>query len=121
MKTLQQVFDDINRADVFYGVEVNSVTVERGSGDTPLHIVSNWGDVDAIRVLVANGADIDKRGEDGFTALHVAAEQNRLEAVKCLVSLGAANLENDDGDTPRQLAEVLGRDAVCQFLADHGF
>jgi ankyrin repeat protein len=121
MKTLQEVFDEVNHADVFFGAQVDSVNTTRFSGETPLHIVANWGDAEAILILVQNGADINKRGEDGFTPLHFAAEQNRLDAVKCLVSLGAANLMDDDGDTPLKLARVLGHNEIVQFLEEHGF
>ena len=121
MKTLQQVFDELNHADVFYGVRVDSVDTTRQFGETALHVVSNWGDAEAISLLVRNGADINLRGEGGFTPLHYAVEQNRLEAVKRLVSLGAESLTNDDGDTPAQLAMVLGHKEIALFLEAHGF
>jgi uncharacterized protein len=121
MKSLKQVFDEINYADVFFGSVVDSVHTERNFGETALHIVAIWGDVEAIAVLVENGADINKQGEEGFTPLHYAAEQDHLEAVQCLISLGAKNLRNVDGDTPKELAQVLGHDAIFNYLSNHGF
>jgi ankyrin repeat protein len=121
MKTLQQVFDEVNRAGVFLDVEVSSVRTERFDGETALHMAAKWGDVEAIKVLVSNGADINKRGEEDFTPLHYAAEQNKLEAVKCLVSLGAANLKERLGNTAAQLAKTPGHEAVYQFLVTNGF
>jgi uncharacterized protein len=121
MKTLQQVLDEVNHAGVFHDVEVSSVHTERFDGETALHVAAKWGDAEAIKVLVSNGADINKRGEEGFTPLHYAVEQNKLEAVRCLVSLGAANLKERHGNTPAQLAKILGHEAVYQFLMANGF
>ena len=39
----------------------------------------------------ANGADINKQGEDSNTPLHYAAMLGHLAATQCLVALGAAN------------------------------
>lgn len=121
MKSLQEVFDQVNRADVFFGATVESAHTERFDGCTPLHLVANWGDADAIEVLVRNGADINKPGEEAFTPLHYAAEQDRLTAVDRLIQLGAANLKDRDGNTPAQLARILGHDAVYDVLTAHGF
>ena len=121
MKSLKEVFNAVNHADVFLGVPVESVHTERSFGETALHVVANWGDAEAIAVLVDAGADINKRGEDGFTPLHYAAEQGHLEAVKRLVSLGAKNLKNDDGETPAELAKALGHQIIFHYLSTHGF
>ena len=64
MNTLQDVFAELNDAGVFLGADVQSVHDAKVTGDTALHIVSLWGDVDAINVLVENGADLNKQGED---------------------------------------------------------
>lgn len=45
------------------------------SGETPLHIVAIWGDVDSARVLLDAGAEIDVRGEEDCTPLHEAIMQ----------------------------------------------
>jgi ankyrin repeat protein len=74
-----------------------------------------------VQVLVANGADINKRGEEGFTPLHYAAEQGHLDAVRCLLSLGAANLQDRNGDTPSRLAKALEHTAIYEVLVEHGF
>ena len=72
------------------GVEVNGPNV-RGSSfnQTPLHVVAVWGDVEAARILLDAGAEIDVSGEDDFTALHEAIEQGHVEMVRLLVARGA--------------------------------
>jgi ankyrin repeat protein len=121
MKALQKILDDVNKADVFHGTTVTSVHTERFDGETALHMAAKWGDAEAVQVLVANGADINKPGEEGFTPLHYAAEQDHLEAVRSLVSLGAANLQDRNGDTPSRLAKALHHTAIYDFLVERGF
>jgi ankyrin repeat protein len=93
MKTkLKAVLARIRYAElpVFEGVEVDGPNVRgRSFGDTPLHIVAIWGDVEAARVLIASGAEIDARGEDDFTPLHNAVEQGHTEVVELLLDAGA--------------------------------
>ena len=120
VKTLTEVFDAVNRSvgDSFDG-PVDSVQTERAGGETALHIVAKWGDAEAIRVLVANGADINKAGEDSNTPLHYAAMLGKLEAVRCLAQLGAVNSKDRYGNTPADLAE--DHKDVHDFLKAHNF
>src|SRR5262249_39726530 len=120
-KALQEIFDEVNRTDVFLGTKVTSVNTERFDGETALHMAAKWGDAEAVQVLVANGADINKRGEEGFTPLHYAVEQGHLDAVRCLVSLKAANVQDRNGDTPSRLAKALHRTEIYELLVEHGF
>ncbi len=70
-----------------------------GFGETPLHVVAFWGDVDATRVLIQEGGLIDVPGEDGCTPLHEATMQGHLEVVRLLLASGAdRNLKSEFGD-----------------------
>ena len=119
MRTLQQILEEMNGAGLFFGVKVDSVHSERFSGETALHIFAKWGDAEAISILVENGADINKRGEDQNTPLHYAAMLGKQQAVERLVTLGAKNLQDRYGNTPKQLA--VDHLAVHEFLDKNGF
>jgi len=119
MRTLAEVLSKVDQADVFLGVKVDSVFSERFSGETALHICANWGDAEAIRVLVANGADINKRGEDDNTPLHFAAMMGHLPATQALVELGAANTRDRYGNLPIDLAALYPK--VRAFLSSKGY
>lgn len=119
MRTLEQVLDEMDRADMFFGVKMDSVRVERFSGETALHIFAKWGDSEAVRILVSNGANINKPGEDMNTPLHYAAMGGQFETVKCLVQLGAKNLKDRYGNCARKLA--MGHDTIEKYLEENGF
>jgi len=89
---LEQILNKIRDAELpsFAGIEFTGPNVrDRAFGDTPLHVVAIWGDVDAAKILIEAGATIDVPGEHGCTALHEAAMQGHAEVVKLLLSKGA--------------------------------
>jgi ankyrin repeat protein len=55
----------------------------------PFREVSNRNPVDAVKLLLAAGADPDAKTPDGDTALHLAAFDGKLEIVRALVEGGA--------------------------------
>jgi signal peptidase I len=55
----------------------------------PLHRAARGGDVDALRSLLASGADVDGRDAVGSTALMHAAERQRVSAVAALLAASA--------------------------------
>src|SRR4249919_1973402 len=57
---------------------------------TPLHAAAQSGDVDAVRRLLADGADPNAReAGDNTTPLHWAAAAKHVEAVRALLDAGA--------------------------------
>ena len=58
-------------------------------------------DIDALRTLIEEGADVDVRSGDGSTALLWASYRDDLESADLLIHAGAdVNLANDLGATP---------------------
>jgi ankyrin repeat protein len=119
MRTVAEVLAEVDRADLFYGVKVDSVSSARAAGETALYICAKWNDGEAIRILANGGADIDKRGEDGNTPLHYAAMLGNLSAVEALVDLRAANTRDRYGNRPIDLA--ADHAAVQALLKARGY
>lgn len=117
MRSLEEILNEVESVPDYYGHKATSVHYKNGWGDTPLHIVSCWGDCEAIRTLIEAGADINARGETGFTPLHCATEQNRTEAVALLLSLGAEIVQDSNGHTPIELADLLERKEIIEILS----
>lgn len=67
----------------------------------PLHGAAEYGSVDAARVLLEHGAEINKQDLIGNTALHIACEHEQGEMKTFLVDQGAdTTVVNSDGEVP---------------------
>lgn len=117
MRSLEDILREVESVPDYSDNKATSVHYKNDWGDTPLHIVSNWGDCEAIKILIGAGADINALGETGFTPLHCATEQNHIEAVALLLSLGAEILQDANGQTPTELANLLEHKEIIKILS----
>ena len=58
-------------------------------GATALHLATAVGDVDAMRLLLARGADIEARNDGDHRPLHLIARGDTLGVVRVLLGEGA--------------------------------
>ena len=65
------------------------VNCRGASGETPLMEAGSSGNVDAIRFLLAKGADVHMQDDMGNTALNLAAGSGNATAVKILIDAGS--------------------------------
>jgi ankyrin repeat protein len=90
-------------------------------GDVRLVEAARGQDVQAVRALVKQGADVNLKGHDGSTALLWAAHWNDLETAAVLVKAGAdPNLANDLRTTPLSLACTNASAAMVEQLLNAG-
>ncbi len=93
---------------------------------TNLFLAAKVGNVDAIRKLVSNGADINAKRQslnvEGATSLHLAAQYGQIKAIQELVKLGARiNAKDNHGSTPLMYAvSKCSREVVVRTLLDLG-
>ena len=59
------------------------------AGWTPLHFAAAFGQIDACKLLIAQGAPLNATGFRGITPLHLAAHFGRFEVFKALVRAGS--------------------------------
>ena len=121
MSDLQGLFKRVEEADVLFTSHICSVHDRSIAGDTPLHIVSVWGDVDAIKCLIDNCADINAKGENLYTPLIYAASQGHLLAVKYLVECGSKYSVCDGGWSAKEMADLHSYNEISDFLYVNGF
>jgi ankyrin repeat protein len=75
-------------------------------GPPPFREASNREPVEAIKVLLAAGADPNAKAPDGATPLHQAVAARQVPIIRALVDAGARlDAVNKDNLTPLQLAE----------------
>lgn len=90
------------------------------SPEAPLHVAAERGLDAIIDLLVANGATIDQRTDDGKTALMIATINGNVSTCECLLGHGAdANSTDTDQDTPLIIACRAGSKDLAKLLLDH--
>jgi uncharacterized protein len=63
-----------------YGVDVN----EESNDMTPLMVAARYNKVEIIKILISNGAYVNAKDKNGFTALKFAELSNANEAIELL-------------------------------------
>lgn len=86
---LKELLQKIKSTANFYDVAFDSINGTNALGDSALHCVSVWGDIDAATLLVESGIHINQRGEGGFTPLNLALEFGHIQLADYLISQGA--------------------------------
>ena len=102
-------------------VLVSTTTVRAAANDARVVDVAERQDVEALRALIADGADVNVAQADGATALQWAAHWDDLNTVNLLLDAGAdanANAANDLGVTALMLACENGSALVVERLLE---
>jgi ankyrin repeat protein len=98
--------------------------VERCSVDQLLNYAAWQGKPDIAKFLIERGANLNWRGNSGFTPLHYAARHNHPDVAQLLIEAGAdIEVLDESGFTPLfravRTGEVEER-SVARVLEDHG-
>lgn len=103
---------------------VSLVLVAFGCGDLLAADLVNAARVNnqvELRELLAGGANVDVRAQQGASALHWAAFNGNAELVRMLLKAGAkVDAVLDNGSTPLHLAAFEGHTDVVRLLLQHG-
>ena len=79
------------------------------------------GNLEAVKLHVAAGSDLNVKDPYGSTALIVAATFDKVEVAKALIEAGAdLDLTNNDGSTALHTAAFLCRTEIVEALIDNG-
>jgi ankyrin repeat protein len=101
------------------GADIDAVSKNKFTA-TPLQGAAAMEKVDLARLLIARGANVNCRGEEGGSPLHEAAGSGQLEFAKLLLDHGAnINAKDDNGKTPLTIALELKQTEMAKFLRDH--
>lgn len=99
------------------------VNVRNNDGKAPLHLAALKKQKDTVKLLIANGADVNLKStcKQQATPLHFAANGGDLDIVKLLVAKGAVvDGRESDGETPLAYAAYNGFTDVAAFLLEKG-
>jgi ankyrin repeat protein len=84
----------------------------------PLHFYAEQGNIEAMRVVLQNGVEVDpRRDAHSPTPLYIAARRN-FDAVKLLLEYGADAKKTYDGRTPLHCAASWNKTEVVRLLLE---
>jgi ankyrin repeat protein len=84
---------------------------------TPCAVASARGHTAIVKILLANGADINATGNSGWSYCHLAACRGRINTLRVLVSHKVPfDTLDDQGRTPHDLANQYGHHQVVAYL-----
>jgi ankyrin repeat protein len=91
-------------------------------GRTPLHYACRDGnDPKIVDLLIAHGADLERKDKRGHTPLMSACRKGKAELVTSLLVRGSnANATDERGRTPLMLASRFGHEEVVNLLIAEG-
>ena len=71
------------------------------NNETPLHIASQNGHLEIVKLLIASGGLVNDANRDGETPLHLATSTGNLEVIKVLIASSAdLDCKDETGKTP---------------------
>lgn len=87
-------------------------------GNTPLQCASKYGHADCIKLLLDNGANVNKKNR--WSALDYASMRGHVDCVKLLLDYVVnVNGSNNYYGTPLQLASQFGHNECVKVLLDY--
>jgi ankyrin repeat protein len=116
-------FGDLDRLVVLLADDPDLTGRRSGDGFTALHLAAFFGQDDAVRLLLARGADPDARGTGWMTGtpLNAAASARHATVVALLLEAGAdRDAVQRGGWTPLHSAARNGDARTVELLLAHG-
>lgn len=108
------------------GMNVNTRFYHIINDLTPLMVASDYGHLEIVRLLVENGAKINKKSDNWdlqnrkWTALMFASAEGYTDIVKYLHKHGAKiNIKNDWGGTALMIASKYGQKDIVEYLCNN--
>ena len=95
--------------EVNFQTEINKSKQAKCDGFSFLHKATMEGNLELVKYLISEGANIESKDNDNFTPLHFAALEGHLNIVEYLLSEGA-NIEckTFQNGTPLHIASYHG-------------
>ncbi len=119
-EALQKTLSQCKSTGGWYGFELTSLTDRNYLGDTPLHTVCTWGELEPVKQLITAGADVNAKGDGGSTPLFNAVMGENSQVISLLIKSGAnPKIKNDLGRTALDYAKntSASEDVIKALLA----
>ena len=83
-----------------------------------LHLAADAGAIELVELLLAAGANPNRKDSSGISALHLAAMKGSLPVVKLLVEAGAWDVTDASGYDTRTAAMLSRDEGTIQYIRD---
>lgn len=93
---------------------------EAETPNRPIHQAVSLGDIEQIKLHIANGTDLNEPDANQNTVLGIAIRSMRGEVVKVLVEGGADVTKPSRGVPPLIMATIRNNAEIAELLLDHG-
>jgi ankyrin repeat protein len=93
-------------------------TKQDKKGRTPAHCGSAKGQLETLKILAANKANLWMTNVRGDLPLHEGVHSGRKDLVRWLLSLNSAasNASNNDGKCPLHIAAITNNVEMCKVM-----
>lgn len=98
------------------GFEIDQIR----EGQTGLMVASGRGNIEVVRLVIREGADVNRQGSQQQTALILASAFGHVEVARVLLQNGADFRSTDTGLTPLMMASAEGHDELVKLLIATG-
>lgn len=116
---LKEVLERCSETVPFSGEPISDVNQRGLFDDTPLHVVSTWGEPEAVAVLLEAGADPNARGDRGQTPLFRAVVSRSEKVVRLLLAANAdPKILDDLGISAAEYAKNVGAKKIASLIED---
>lgn len=101
-----------------YDLNIND---QNNNGFTPLHIITQKGNLEIVNLLIDKGALLDIKSNYGNTALHYAIQNKYEDVSKLLIDKGAdVNIVNNQNVYPIHRAIDISSISIVKHLVENG-
>ena len=108
---------------MIFGVLSGALTTKPSNpkADRALLEIAKVGNIEAVKQVVANGADVNAKDTIGYTPLHHAAFGGHKEVAELLIAKGAdVNAKDKNGNMPLDAANDGNQPEIMDLLVKHG-
>ena len=123
LETLKKMKENLKKVKEFLQSEFEKKcpVEKRREGETHLHYAAFLGHVEATKVLLGNGAEVNAVDEDKRVPLHLAAQEGHVDVAKVFIHNGAdVNAVKENKLTALHLAAQEGHVDVAKVLLQNG-
>ena len=113
----------VDRIAMLIAEDPARVSAYAPDGFYPLGLAAFFGHLDAVRALLAAGADVDTMARNSFKVrpVHAAAASRNLDILRAVLEAGGdPNVPQQQGFVPLHEAASSGNRAMAELLVKHG-